>query len=153
MIKVQRKKILQFPSNLRHIQNVDMMLQHEECDSWGLLHSLNRLSCQDREYLYRVTCWLQLHMWSSLARSELARKACTGIQSSGDPIENLYDTEKYPPICVYCTTSVELNPQDAQCKDCCDKPHINKNWDWSDFYVLVCTIVPVYTVSFMCKCS
>ena len=50
--------------------------------------------------------------------------------SSGDPIEKLYYTAKYPPICIHCVTSVEPNPEDAhypQYKDCSAKPHINKD--------------------------
>ena len=32
---------------MRHVKNVDMMLQWDECDSWQLLDSQNKLSHQE----------------------------------------------------------------------------------------------------------
>ena len=133
MRKTQRKKTLPFASNLRHVRDVDMMLQCDECDSWRLLYSQNRLSSQERKDLeeavadYSFTCGAplqDLNLPGKLAHVYVRDMSC------GDPIEKLYYTAKYPPICIYCATSVEPNPEDAhypQCKDCSAKPHINKD--------------------------
>ena len=74
---------------------------------------------------WRGSCWLQFHMWCSLARSELARKACTCICA------RYVLWWPHWEVILYCATYVELNPEDAhypQCKDCSAKPHINKDW-------------------------
>lgn len=130
--KTQRKKTLPFASNLQHVHNVDMMLQCDECDSWRLLYSKNKLSRQERKNLevaladYSFTCGSPLQdldLPGKLAHVYVRDLSC------GDLVEKLYYNAKYPPICVYCATSVELNPGDAhypRCKDCSDKPQINK---------------------------
>ena len=133
MSKTQRKKTLPFASNLRHVKNVDMMLQCDECDSWRLLYPQNKLSHQERKDLeeavadYSFTCGAplqDLNLPGKLAHVYVRDMSC------GDPIEKLYYTAKYPPICVYCATSVEPNPDDThypQCKDCSAKPQISKD--------------------------
>ena len=37
--KTKRRKTLPFPSNLKHVKNIDMMVQCDECDVWRLLYS------------------------------------------------------------------------------------------------------------------
>ncbi len=56
---------------------------------------------------------------------------CTYDMPCGNPIEKLYYTAKYEPICIYCATSVQVNPQGEdhypQCQDCDDNPHTQKD--------------------------
>ena len=49
--KSKRRKTLPFASSLRHVKNVDMMLQCEECNLWRLLYSKQRLLASEREKL------------------------------------------------------------------------------------------------------
>ena len=52
--KNQRRKTLPFASSLRHVKNVDMMLQCEECNMWRLLYSKQRLLASEREKLEEI---------------------------------------------------------------------------------------------------
>ena len=48
----------------------------------------------------------------------------------GEPVEKLYYSAKYPPICVYCATPVDPNTESdhyPQCTDCSGRPHIIKD--------------------------
>ena len=46
----QKRKILLFASSLRHVKNIDMMLQCEQCGSWRLPHCCEqKLTKKERE--------------------------------------------------------------------------------------------------------
>ena len=90
-----------------------MMLQCDECDSWRLLYSQNKLFHQEWNNLEVALADYSLTCGSPLQDLDLPGKlAHVYIRdlSRGDPVEKLYYTAKYPPICVYCATSVEPNP-------------------------------------------
>ena len=46
-----KRKTLPFASSLRHVKNVDMMLECEHCVLWRLLYSQKKLSWKEREEL------------------------------------------------------------------------------------------------------
>ena len=126
----KRRKTLPFSSNLRHVKNVDMMLQCEECESWRLLYSQKRLALKERTELEKALDDFVYSCGASLQDLDLPGKlgdVYVRDVTCGDPIEKLYYTAKYPPICVYCASSVEP-AQDTdylpQCTDCTG-PHIN----------------------------
>ena len=81
MRKTQWKKTLAFASNLRHVKHVDMMLQCNECDSWRLLYSENKLSYQEwnRKTLKRqlLTTASQVVFPSKLSDCILFLAVCT----------------------------------------------------------------------------
>ena len=49
--KSKRAKILPFASNLRHVKNVDMVLECKHCGLWRLLYSQQKLTKKEREAL------------------------------------------------------------------------------------------------------
>ena len=52
----------------------------------------------------------------------------------GEPVEKLYYSAKYPPICVYCATLVDPNTESdhyPKCTDCSGRPHLSEvKWVW-----------------------
>ena len=110
---------LPFSSNLKHVKNVDMMLQCEECESWRLLYSQKKLTHRERTQLEE-----DLDLTGKVADVYVRDIVC------GKPIQKIYYSAKYPPICVYCATPVDPDPKSddcLQCTDCSGKPHIKKN--------------------------
>ena len=83
MRKTQWKKTLAFASNLRHVKHVDMMLQCNECDSWRLLYSENKLSYQEwngktlKRQLLTTASQLQVVLPSKLSDCILFLAVCT----------------------------------------------------------------------------
>ena len=45
----QKRKILLFASSLRHVKNIDKMLQCEQCGSWRLLYCEQKVTKKERE--------------------------------------------------------------------------------------------------------
>ena len=82
-------------------QNVDMMLQCDECDSWRLLYSHNKLSRKERKDLEDVLAEDSFSCGAPVQDLDLPGKlAHMYVQelSCGDPVEKLYYTAKYPPF-------------------------------------------------------
>ena len=99
------RKTLPFPCSLRHVKNVDMMLECKHCGLRRPLYSQKKLSRKEREELeealadFRFTCGAplqELQLAGKLAEVYVKDISCE------DPIERLYYTAKCPPICVHC---------------------------------------------------
>ena len=79
-----------------------LMLQCDKCDAWRLLYSQNKLSHERRDLdaaiaAYSFTCGAplqDLNLPGKLAHVYIRNTSC------GVPIEKLYYTVKYPPICL-----------------------------------------------------
>ncbi len=57
-------KVLPFSPTIRHVKNVDVMVQCEECDLWRLLYSNKKLSLQERKQLQvRYSGGCVVFMW------------------------------------------------------------------------------------------
>ena len=104
-----------------------MMLQCENCDAWRLLYSRKKLThreCTQLEEAFTFTPLQELDLPGKLADVSVRDIVC------GEPVEKLYYSAKYPPICVYCATPVDPKPESdhyPQCTDCSGKPHIKKD--------------------------
>ena len=142
--KVQRWRMLPSASNLQHVQNVAMMLQCKECDFLRLLYAQRKLTCLEWKLLeqaladYSFTCEAPLQYLDLPGRLV---KVNVRDMSFGEPIEKLYYSVKYPPICIYCAIPVDMNPGEdhyPQCQDC-DKPHIK-----TEKLTLLCVPYDVY---------
>ena len=48
-LQKQSKKTLPFASSLRHVKNVDMMLECEHCGSWRILYCEQKLTKKERK--------------------------------------------------------------------------------------------------------
>lgn len=125
------KKTLPFSASIQHVKNVDMMLQCEECSMWRLLYSRCKLTRQEKVDLndavedLAFTCGApiqDLHLPGRLNDVYTRQIHCE------EPIEKLYYTAKYTPICIYCAQNVDDVPADQypQCCLCKDKPIIRK---------------------------
>ena len=127
----KRKKTLPFSASVQHVKNVDLMLQCDECGMWRLLYSKLKLTKKERADLEVAVEDVSFSCGASLQDLELPGRldnVYTRELSCGEPIEKLYYSAKYSPICVYCACEVELVPKDKypQCNDCSDKPVITK---------------------------
>jgi hypothetical protein len=122
--KSNKRKTLPFACSLRHVKNVDMMLECEHCGLWRLLYSQKKLSRKEREELEEALADFTFTCGAPLQELQLAGKLAEVYVKDitcEDPIERLYYTAKCPPICVYC--AAEHYPQ---CSGCSHKPNILK---------------------------
>ncbi len=118
------KKTLPFSASKQHVKNVDMMLQCDECGRWRLLYSKKKLKKNERELLERRLDGLMYTCGSSL--EDLALEAPLDEVhvrdlNCSEPIEKLYYSAGYSPICLYCATEVEHEAATEfypQCSDC-----------------------------------
>ena len=125
----KQKKTLPFLASVQHVKN--LMLQCDECSMWRLPYSRFKLTRKERADLQvaiddiSFTCGALLH---DLQLPGCLSKVYTRELSCGEPIEKLYYTAKYIPICIYCADDVESVPKDkySQCNACKDKPEIMK---------------------------
>ena len=110
--KKPRAKTLPFVSTLRHVLNVDMMLECEHCRRWRLLYSQYKLTEKDRTDLEKALQYVSFTCGSPLQELELPGKLVNVYiwdMVCEEPIERLYCTAKYPLICVHCVCSFEIN--------------------------------------------
>ncbi|XP_065906831.1 uncharacterized protein [Dysidea avara] len=125
------KKTLPFSASVQHVKNVDMMMLCEECDMWRLLYCKTKLKKTQRTSLeslldnYSYTCG------SSLQDMELPEpfsEVYVRNINCYDPIEKLYYSAGYTPICIYCAEEVEVDVDSAFYPQCahCQKPKIKK---------------------------
>ena len=128
----KRRKTLPFSASIQHVRNVDLMLQCDECAMWRLLYSKFKLTKKERTDLQvaiediSFTCGAPLQ---DLQLPECLSEVYTRELSCGEPIEKLYYTEKYSPICIYCADTVDFpvsKDKYPQCHACQDKPEIAK---------------------------
>ena len=126
-----KKKTLPFASSLRHVKNVDMMLECEQCGSWRLLYCEQKLTKKERENLEEALADVSFTCGAPLQDLELPGKLANVYVrdiSCEEPIEQLYYTITHPPICVYCAHSLDKADSESgylpQCVECKDKPRI-----------------------------
>ncbi len=123
--KAKRKKTLPFHGVLQHVKNVNMMLECEECGMWRLLYARRKLKAAQRRDLehaledWTFTCGAQLQdldLPGDLGEVYVREMSC------GEPIEKLYYSAKYDPICIYCAlpqsfTDPQFYPLCASCQN------------------------------------
>jgi hypothetical protein len=129
--KPKKKRTLPFHGKLQHVGNADLMLECEECGMWRLVYAKRKLQPPERKSLEDAlsgtsSCGSPLQELDLPA--ELEQKVYVRELRCHDPIEILYYTAKYEPICIYCGerepfSEAYLYPQ---CKDCKNKQPIAK---------------------------
>jgi len=98
---------------------------------WRLLYSQKKLAKRDRHDLQSIledvsfTCGAQLQ---DLNLPEQLRDVYMREMCCEEPIEKLYYSAKYKPICVYCAEDVDKVEKDCypQCAYCSDRPKISR---------------------------
>ena len=108
-----------------------MMLLCEECEMWRLLYSKKKLKAEDRclstkldDPTFSCGASIQdLHLPPPLDEVFVRSVNCH------EPIEKLYYSAGYEPICFYCATQVE-SPESTnfypQCSHCISKPKVSR---------------------------
>jgi hypothetical protein len=130
-VKQSKKNTLPFYASVQHVKNIEMMVECEECGLWRLLYSKRKVKKEARLRLQRIiedhayTCGAKL---SHLDLPDEFKDIEIRTHSCNDPIERLYYSANFQPICVYCGknepfTEPNLYPQ---CADCRCKPLIHK---------------------------
>lgn len=125
------KKTLPFSASIQHVKNVNMMLQCEECSMWRLLYSKYKLKQQEKADLEEALEDMSFTCGAPIQDLELPGRlndVYTRALHCEDPIEKLYYSAKYSPICIYCAIDVDVVPEDRypQCDSCKDKTPIMK---------------------------
>ena len=96
------------------------MIMCEECNMWRLVYSPVKLSTQQWQFLQLQFEHYLYTYGSDLANLELTDdfpKVYARELHCGDPIERLYYSAGYAPICIYC--AADIPPANAS-----DKPDI-----------------------------
>ena len=126
----KRRKKLPFTASVQHVKNVNTMLQCDECSMWRLLYCRFKLFKKEQADLEAAledisfTCGAQLQ---NLELPGCLNEVYTRTMSCEEPIEKLYYSAKYGPICGYChycAADGDSVPKEKypQCTDCADKP-------------------------------
>ena len=128
----KQKKTLPFSTSVQHVKNVDMMVLCDECDMWRLLYCKTKLKKTQRALLvslldnYSYTCGSSLQ---DIELPEPFKEVYVRNISCYEPIEKLYYSAGYDPICIYCAEEVTVQDANAdffpQCTQC-SKPKIKK---------------------------
>ena len=130
--KSPKGKTLPFVASVQHVRNVNIMVLCEECSMWRLVYSPYKLSASEKEKLSSVlnevsfTCGASL---SALKLTDRLSEVCVRDLQCFDPVEKLYYSMKYDPICVYCCEDKTLtSPANCypQCEKCNSRPPIRK---------------------------
>ena len=127
-----KAKTLPFVASIQHVRNVSLMVQCEECAMWRLLYAPRKLSSVARQELeslledYTFSCGAAL---SDLELPSVLSEVCARDLQCYDPVEKLYYSMNYDPICIYCCAEENLVTKDGyypQCESCQDKVPVKK---------------------------
>ena len=126
-----KAKSLPFYASVQHVKNAQLMLQCEECNMWRLVYSKYKLPVAQHRQLQRLlddysySCGAKLY---ELDLGEGFKNVEVRDHAYGDPIEKLYYSAGFDPICMYCGVdqSFTSSEQYPQCETCSHLPPIKK---------------------------
>uniref|UniRef100_A0A1X7SQM0 Uncharacterized protein n=1 Tax=Amphimedon queenslandica TaxID=400682 RepID=A0A1X7SQM0_AMPQE len=129
--KPKKKRTLPFYATVQHVKNSNLMVQCSECDMWRLIFSRYKLNSDQRRDLQSVLDDYEYSCGASLAELNLEdvyKDVEIRAHNCYDPIEVLYYSAKFTPICVYCATPQAYTAENEypKCENCYDKPPIYK---------------------------
>ena len=127
--RVKRK--LSYYASKQHVKNSQLMVQCSECELWRIIFSKYKLKDHQISYLrdvlddFTYSCGASL---KDLNLSEEYKFVDIRDHDCYDPVEKLYYSAEYTPICVYCAAEYPYTTSDRypQCDKCQDKPPISK---------------------------
>ena len=108
------------------------MLECEECGMWRLIYAKHKLSPRQRKTLQDLLEGMSFSCGSPLQEldlpSDLVDEVFVRDLNCSEPIELLYYSAKYDPICVYCAKEEPFSHEKfyPQCKDCKHMPPMSK---------------------------
>lgn len=127
LTNAKKAKALSFVPSRGHVQNVNIVVQCEECDLWRLLYSKRKLTPPEKQELQTLledvsySCgatFQELDLPDSLSCVHILKNNCY------DPVEPLYYVAGFDPICAYCgceevqdLSTSESYPMCDCCKD------------------------------------
>ena len=125
-----KQQTLPFHGKLQHVKNAGLMIECDECGMWQLVYSTHKLIATQRKSLEKALDGLSFSCGAPLQELELSaelKMVFVRDLQCHNPIEFLYYSAKYEPICFYCSQpasdSKEFYPQCGQCKD---KPNVSR---------------------------
>lgn len=129
--KRKGKNSLPFSGCLQHVKNSNLVIQCSECDMWRLIFSKYKLKPEQQRELqlflddFTYTCGSKL---VDLLPPEEYKYVEIRDHSCNDPIEKLYYSAKYEPLCIYCGMEEPFTSSSSypQCANCINKPIIKK---------------------------
>ena len=128
----QKKKTIAYSPSTQHVKNVDVMVQCEDCSMWRLLFSKRKLTNVQRRTLEAILNDVSCSCGASFEDIEFPdglESVCIRDHNCSDPIEKLYYSAGYDPICYYCASeeitevSEDIYPL---CSDCTSRTHVHK---------------------------
>jgi len=100
---------------------------------WCLLFSRKKLSVRDKKQLQDILADIAYTCGATLEELDLPdnlKSAVVHVHNCHDPVEKLYYSADFQPICIYCSSEeIETPDQEGyypQCQECSDKPQISK---------------------------
>ena len=133
--KSSKQRSLPFHGKLQHVKNANLMIECDECGMWRLVYSLRKLNPSQRSALEKCLSGMSFSYGAPLQELDLGPELCELVfvrtLTCGDPIEILYYTAKYEPICVHCAQPMDDSASEnsenyPQCAMCSDKPAIKR---------------------------
>lgn len=132
--KSAKHRSLPFHGKLQHVKNANLMIECDECGMWRLVYALRKLNSTQCLSLQNSLSGMSFSCGAPLQEldiiPELRDLVFVRTLACGDPIEVLYYTAKFEPICIYCAQSMDsydsASENYPQC-DSCDKPAIKKS--------------------------
>ena len=131
--KPSKSNSLPFYASVQHVKNCQMVIQCENCDLWRIIFSKYKLKPSQKQQLqqlldnvsYNYTCGSKLKdldLPEEFSNVEIRDHRCK------DPIEKLYYSAKFDPICIYCGQNqpYTVEGQYPQCENCFSLPPISK---------------------------
>ena len=125
----KQKRCQPFRGTVQHIKKANIMVQCTECNMWRLVFSRYRLNGVQRQNLQGILEDFDYSCGASLAELQLPddyKEVEIRDHECNDPIEILYYSAKYSPICIYCAREqgYERENENPKCQSCNDKPTI-----------------------------
>ena len=117
-----------FSPSQQHVKNVNIVILCDECELWRLLFCRYKITVQERTLLQTILQDVSYSCGATLEDLDLPGRlkgVCIKAHTCNDPIEKLYYSSGFEPICYYCGILVEDSPDFfPQCESCSSKPKV-----------------------------
>ena len=124
----KKKANLGFNATQQHAKNTNTVILCEECGMWRIIFSKNKLSAQSRVDLANLLEDISYSCGATFDDIDLPqslKSICIKSHKCYDPMEKLYYSAGFEPICMYCAALCDGSDQNyyPQCGDC-TKPRV-----------------------------
>ena len=101
-----KQKTLPFHGKIQHVKNANITVECEECGMWRLVYARKKLTMAQQKTLMSALDGMSFSCGSPLQDLEVDHELKDTVfvrnMNCCDPIEILYYTAEYEPICIYC---------------------------------------------------